>query len=464
VSATTVLLVSCDGSLVKTMGEVVASVNDCRLENIRRVKDALEHLPRGEVDLVLFHLVDAGEARAATRLLHAAAKRRSPVPLVVVSEIDDPDLVLKMLQRGAVSCVCRPLDLSRLAFLVDVLTVRAREEQVRTAEAQDPDPQTYRAAHGEFLSAGPLMNGLMEQVERVAPLDTSIVLTGETGTGKTHLARTIHGRSSRKTEPFLVIDCGSLSSSLLESELFGHVRGAFTNADRNRVGKLAEVQNGTLLLDDVDCLPLAAQARLLRAVDERVFEPVGSNRSQEFSARLIVATNRSLEEDVAAGRFRRDLYYRLNVVGFQLPPLRERHELIRPLAEKFLAEFSSRNGRWVRKLSAAALDALARYQWPGNIRELRNVVERSVALCAEQTIDVDDLPAPISQDYNFSGQPCEVAPRAARNGLARARMNAESNRLSEVLCRHNNNRTAAAMELGISRVTLYKKLHRFGLI
>jgi transcriptional regulator with PAS, ATPase and Fis domain len=233
---------------------------------------------------------------------------------------------------------------------------------------------------------------VVEQLRRVAPQETTVLLSGETGTGKTCLARLTHALSPRRAEPFLVVDCAALSPGLLESELFGHVRGAFTGADRDRPGKFAAAGAGTLLLDEVNSLPRELQSKLLRAVDERVFEPVGSNKPVPLRARLLAAANTPLDVEVRAGRFRADLYYRLNVVGLYLAPLRQRRGAIPGLAGRFLAELAGRGGGAARRLAPAALAALRRYDWPGNVRELRNVIERAVALCPGAEIRLDDLP------------------------------------------------------------------------
>jgi DNA-binding NtrC family response regulator len=306
----------------------------------------------------------------------------------------------------------------------------------------------------------------MEQVRRVAPQDTTVLLGGETGTGKTSLARVMHELSPRRARPFLVVNCGSLSANLIESELLGHVKGAFTGADRDRTGKCAEVGGGTLLLDEIDALTPPLQAKLLRVVEERLFEPLGSNRTARLEARLIVASNRDLEEEVAAGHFRSDLYYRLNVVAFHLPPLRERRHIIRPLAEQLVRDFAARNGRPVRGIAAEAMRALESYDWPGNIRELRNVIERAVALCAGPLIGVADLPQALRPAAEAGAPALALAsPPAVEAGpLARAKEAAEAQRISAALQKHNNNRQRAASELGISRMTLYKKLHRYGLM
>jgi DNA-binding NtrC family response regulator len=313
------------------------------------------------------------------------------------------------------------------------------------------------------------MAQLREQLRRVIPQETTLLLTGETGTGKTRLARLVHDLSPRCAEPFLVVDCGSLSPGLIESEMFGHVKGAFTGADKDRSGKFAAAGRGTLLLDEVNSLPLPLQGKLLRAVDERTFEPVGSERSQPLRARLIAATNAPLDQEAAAGRFRADLYYRLDVVGFFLPPLRDRRSCVPLLAQRFLAEFAGRNRPDVRGIVPAALAALQDYPWPGNIRELRNVVERAVALCPGPDVQLSDLPEAVRRAG--TGPDLLPLPRAAGPApqgpsgltLAEHREAAEVMRIQAALAKHNNNRLRAASELGISRMGLYKKLHKYGL-
>jgi DNA-binding NtrC family response regulator len=312
------------------------------------------------------------------------------------------------------------------------------------------------------------MSRMMEQIDRVAPQETSILLRGETGTGKSRLARVIHQISPRRAERFLVVNCGALSTTLIESEMFGHVKGSFTGADADRTGKFAEVGRGTLLLDDIDALPVQLQAKLLRVVEERVFEPVGSNRTLPMQARLIVASNCAFEREVAAARFRADLYYRLNVVSFDLLPLREQRELIPALAKRFLIEFTSRNGRVLNRIAPEALAALTEYHWPGNIRELRNVMERACALSAGMQIQLADLTEALRPaDVRDGVLPGEGMPRLALSPLtgtlAQARDKTEVALIVNALERHQNNRLRAAAELGISRVTLYKKLRQYGL-
>jgi transcriptional regulator with PAS, ATPase and Fis domain len=331
-------------------------------------------------------------------------------------------------------------------------------EVIPIVEPGECDPISEALGHN--------LRDLREQIQRVAPQDTAILLTGETGTGKTRLARYIHEHSRRRDKPFLIVDCGALSPGLIESEMFGHVRGAFTGADRDRPGKFAAVGHGTLLLDEVNSLPLPLQGKLLRAVDERVFEPVGGNKPMPLQARVIAVSNVPLQQKVAEGKFRSDLYYRLNVVEFFLPPVRERRHAILPLANRFLAEFVRRNRPDIHGVTTEALRHLTDYDWPGNVRELRNVLERMVALSAGPVLCRDDLPECI-KTASFRSPPLKVLAADTAEGpplsLSQAKEGAEVWRIKQALAKHKNNRLRAAAELGISRMGLYKKLHKYSL-
>jgi DNA-binding NtrC family response regulator len=299
---------------------------------------------------------------------------------------------------------------------------------------------------------------LMDQVRLLAPLETPLLLVGEPGTGKSWLARLIHDLSRRRDEPFQVVHCGAQVETVLEREIFGRVRGTSSGTDRDHAGKLAEADRGTLLLNDIGCLPWGLQAKLLRTLVERVFQPLGSSHAIPVRARLIAASNRSLDPAIQAGRFRPDLYYRLSALTLHLAPLRERPAVIPQFAASFVGEFAAREGRPVRGIAGPALDALQKYPWPGNIRELRNVVERAVALCGSSEIQLDDLPDVVCSAY--SGPPgYEAAPER----LAQVREEKERARILAALREHDNNHTRAARALGINRRTLYKKLSRYGM-
>jgi two-component system response regulator HydG len=408
----------------------------------------------------MVHVTDADQISSFLRQLAAASR---PVATIIIGDQENAEQALMLLRQGAADYLSRPLDLARFAYLIDTLTVRAR---FTSRSASRKSPERAGSDQPMFFVKSAAMKTLMDQLERVAPQDTTVMLGGETGTGKTRVARVIHDLSGRAGQPFMVVNCGALTPSLIESELFGHIRGAFTGADRDRVGKFAKVGRGTLLLDEIDAFPLGLQHKLLRAVEERVFEPVGSNKSQPLQARLIVASNCDLLAESTAGRFRLDLYYRLNVMSFYLPPLREREDMIRPLVAKLIADFANRNGSLAKGITAKAMAALERYPWPGNIRELRNVVERAIVLCANSEIDLVDLPNSVT---GFKRMENRVDLRlllpggAAGARLEDARGLAEAAHIEEVLNRNNNNRLRAAAELGISRMTLYKKLQKYGL-
>lgn len=465
----TVALVSHDPPLIESIQEVVRSIDQLQLRILEEVEVLSSAPPQTPHAIILIHMARGSDGVQEARLLRKLTSTHQPMPTILICDEHRPEQILELLHLGAIDCLSRPLNLHRLSYLINVLTVRARYP-VRISSPSATAPVENLSRDGLFLfvpNGG--MGPLMEQIQRVAPQNTTVLLGGETGTGKTCLARVIHERSPRCSKPFLTINCGTLSANLIESELFGHVKGAFTGADRDRNGKLAEVGGGTLLLDEIDALPLTLQTKLLRVLEERVFEPVGSNRTFAMQARLIVASNRNLDREVAEGRFRADLYYRLNVVGFALLPLRQRRELIAPLTDRFLADFAAYNGRPIQGISDEARSVLQEYDWPGNIRELRNVLERAVALCAGPLVEIEDLPEAVRCGATEAGvsvaapAPADSAVFSAST-LAETKDEAERLRISAALKQHNNNRLRAASELGISRMTLYNKLHRFGLL
>ena len=458
--AATILLIGADKPAASMVRQAIYSTGQYCLQSVANVDSALARLKRNDVDLILAWMVDPAEEKEVTRLLEEVAQTAMPVPTIVLCQQGGAQLSRRLLLAGAVDCLS-PVDTSRLALLVDVFSIRARRQQESRTADSNPD----RPVSTDFALGTSVMDEFMDRLHLAAPLDTTILITGETGTGKTRLARVIHEASQRKDKPFVVIPCGALSTALIESEMFGHVRGAFTHAESDRIGKFAQVEDGTLLLDEIDCVPLEAQVKLLRAFEERVFEPVGSNQSQQFRGRVIAASNRPLAEEVKQGRFRSDLYYRINVIDFTVPPLRKRPEMVRPLTGKFAAQFAPSRYRPYHAFSSAALTAMEAYQWPGNVRELRNVVERVVVLCPHRTIDVKDLPERIRRTVPIPhDDPDRRTPQPKNdNSLAEARRSAERGRLIQALRHNENNRSQAALELGVSRVTLYKKLRKYGL-
>jgi DNA-binding NtrC family response regulator len=497
----TTLLVSQDPSLVKSVSDVIQSTRAFRMTAVPDVETACnEILDHEEILVTLVHLDDKTNVSGLTRVLQLDAPDRRPMVTIVISEHAHPEQALIFSRLGVAECMSRPLDQSRLAYLIDVLTIEARHGLPPRPRIAESDLGEVRSLGDDppffYLPAGQ-MGRAIEQIKRIAPLDTTVMIGGETGTGKTHMAGVIHRLSPRRDQPFLTINCGALAANLIESEMFGHTRGAFTGADAERIGKFAAVGRGTLFLDEIDSLPPELQAKLLRVVEERAFEAVGSNKTLRLQARLIVASNRPLEREVAAGRFRADLFYRLNVVAFDIPPLRDRMAVVPALARAQLAGHAAANGRRVDGVAPAAMQALLAYKWPGNIRELRNVIERAVALGHGPMIELDDLPEHLHSPVAAVAIPTAPAPTpapatpapdslaalaesvappiagpqapqgtllAGRSKLAESKDHTERTLITLALERNSYNRLRAAADLGISRMTLYKKLHKYGLM
>jgi DNA-binding NtrC family response regulator len=456
----TTLLVSRNRAIVEAVQGVFDTIDHLRLEVCSGAEQARREVTRDDVVLVLAHLETVGGDAGITQLLWTIAATRRPCPTLVLSDQYTEHQAATLLRAGAADYLELPAERLKLAHLADAHTLRARfPARGGVLRRGDAAKSLDRGVPPELVTVG--MEDLMGQIRRVAAQDTTMLLVGETGTGKTGLARLIHELSPRRAEPFLVVDCAALSGGVIESELFGHVKGAFTGADRDRPGKLAAAGTGTVLLDEVNALPHHLQAKLLRAVGERRFEPVGAVHPLPLRARLIAASNVPLEQEVAAGKFRSDLYFRLNVLGFCLPPLRERRAAVVPMAVRFLEEFAGRNGVKLKGFGTEVLEALESHDWPGNVRELRNVVERMVALCEGSEVGVKDMPAAM---LAATRAPRIVPSERGTLTLNESREGAEVERINEALRKHRNNRQRAAAELGISRMGLYKKLHKYGLI
>jgi transcriptional regulator with GAF, ATPase, and Fis domain len=336
---------------------------------------------------------------------------------------------------------------------------RVRALQERLAEENALLRAEISLEHGfdEIVGTAPGLRGALAQVEQVAPTDATVFVVGETGTGKELIVRALHRLSPRAERPLVKVACGAIPETLLESELFGHERGAFTGADRTKQGRIEAADGGTLFFDDVDALPLAVQAKLLRAIQEGEVQRLGSGEVREVDVRVIAATNRDLLEWVRAGRFREDLYYRLLVVPVELPPLRERRSDIRPLAEHFVAAECRKLGREPKLLSAAALAALEAYDWPGNVRELRNVIERAVVLHRSGEVE---LPEPLEAAPAFA--PGGTA-QGASGSLADEVRDFKIRAIGEALAASDGNQRIAAEALGMHRQSLTRMIRELGM-
>jgi DNA-binding NtrC family response regulator len=320
--------------------------------------------------------------------------------------------------------------------------LRARREEARANE---------RPVVSGFILESPAMHRVIDVARRVAQVDATVLLTGESGVGKERIARFIHDESGRAGGPFVAINCGAVPENLLESGLFGHVRGSFTGATQDRIGLFEAANSGTLLLDEIGEVPPPMQVKLLRALQEREIRRVGENRNRAVSARVIAATNRDLVQEIRAARFREDLYYRLRVVEIAIPPLRERREDILPLARAFVADAARRTGRNVSGFTSAAAHQLLRYGWPGNVRELENAIERAVVLTRRSHVDIEDLPGEVGLAVPDAIAATDVRPLA----------DVERDYIKSVLRAVGGNRSRAAQKLGIGEATLYRKIKQF---
>jgi two-component system response regulator HydG len=397
----------------------------------------------------------AADAKQVLRLVQDISMQKWP-PAILVVAADEAARSKELANFGGyiVQQLHWPDDASLLAGLVKDRLGQGHEFSESEAESLE------EVISRRLLSWTPSLLPMVERIALAGSHDVTVLLTGETGTGKTYLARLIHEYSPRKEHRFLVVPCGALAANLVESEFFGHTKGAFTGADRPKVGKFAAAGSGTLLLDEIDALGLEQQANLLRVIETGEYEPVGSNETQHCTARIIVASNWNLEEAVERGKFRRDLYYRLNVMSFHLPPLRERVQDIAPLVRGMAARFNSKFRKELFDIHPLAMAALEAFPWPGNIRQLENVVQQAVLVSTGPELLLQHLPHPL-QEY------ASLIPAngpASGDSLHHNREVAERTSIQRALVNSGYSRARAANSLGISRVTLYKKMKKYGLM
>jgi DNA-binding NtrC family response regulator len=419
-----------------------------------------------EVDLVVAELRLPG--MGGLDLIEALARAGRRVPVVIVAAFGSVEDAVRAMHAGAKDFVSKPFSREQIDLCLDrsLETAALVRENASLRAAWDD-----RLWLDGFIATDVRMRELFKTVRAVAPARTTVLITGESGTGKTRLARAIHGLSDRRAGPFVEVNCGALPDSLLESELFGHVRGAFTGAVRDRPGKFEVADGGTIFLDEIGTSSPGLQVKLLRVLQDRVIERVGDSRAVEVDVRVILATNLDLARAVADGRFREDLYYRIHVVAVEMPPLRARRGDIPALVEHFLARFREDTGKQAVRFTEAAMVALGAAPWPGNVRQLENVVERAVVLSDGREIDVDDLPADLCEvaaGCGAGGDPgaptTMVAPDAHLLPLKDALAGPERTIIQRALAHHGGNRAMTAASLGINRSTLFNKMRRLGLL
>ncbi|MBZ4415410.1 sigma-54 dependent transcriptional regulator [Myxococcus sp. RHSTA-1-4] len=412
--------------------------------------EALARLADEDFDVVLTDLRMPGMDGLA--LCERIVLNRPDIPVVVVTAFGSLETAVAAIRAGAYDFVTKPIDVDALVLVLErAVGHRALRDEVRRLRQELGRRDVGDAVVGD----SPAMKQAYALIDRVADLDSTVLITGESGTGKEVAARAVHARGRRKDGPFVALNCAAMPEALLESELFGHAKGAFTDAKAARTGLFVQAHGGTLFLDEVGELPLTLQPKLLRALQERVVRPVGGDTEVPFDARIVAATNRDLELAVEEGRFREDLYYRLNVIGIELPPLRARGNDVLALSQRFIEQFASRTGKRVVGLSPAAAQRLLAYGWPGNVRELQNCIERAVALTSFEQLTVDDLPERVR---NYS-QPKAVPENTDPSELVTLE-ELERRYIHRVLEAVGGSRTLAARVLGVDRKTLYRKLER----
>ncbi len=387
----------------------------------------------------------------------AVARRVQPeCSVLLMTGYGTVETGIEALRAGAFDLLTKPLIDQELELALDrALRQKKVLEENHSLRAQLDE----RFGLENIVGHDVRMTRLFEVMQSVADTRATILITGESGTGKSLVARAIHRLSNRRDRPFVEVACGALPETLLESELFGHVQGSFTGATGNKVGKFAQADGGTLFLDEIGTASAALQVKLLRVLQEFQFEPVGGTQTISVDTRVVLATNENLEQAVADGRFRQDLFYRINVINLELPPLRERISDIPSLAEHFLKQVAREAGKAVDGFDADAMSAMQQYRWPGNVRELQNVVERAVLLGRDRQVRLTDLPTHLTR-----GVPVATGPRPpVALTLREALEGPERQIILQSLKEHGWNRNATAESLGINRTTLYKKMKRLGL-
>jgi two-component system response regulator HydG len=460
-----VLVVDDEPGLAEGMAEALERIG-LRAIACTSGREALRKIDEDEIDLVLTDLVmrDVG----GMDVLRAAKQRHPDCEVIVISGQGDVEAAVDAIKSGAATYIRKPLRVEEVRAVVEkqidrLALTRRRDELERRVD------ESYGIAG--IVGRSESMRSVLTLVRQVADTNATILILGESGTGKELIAQAIHRLARRRQAAFVAINCAAMSETLLESELFGHEKGAFTGAVRSHRGKFEYADGGTLFLDEIGDMPLTLQAKLLRVLETREVVRVGSNEAVKVDVRIVAATNKDLEQAVRDGRFREDLYFRIKVVTIRLPPLRERRDDVPLLLERFVREFASLHGRGVHGVTTAAMAKLTNFTWPGNVRQLRNVIETAVLVTPGTTIDVANLPAEIAAVHapvaSAAAEPApaarsaEAAPASVLDDLVMPLEEVERILVRNALRASGGNRERAAKALGISERTLYRKIKEY---
>ncbi len=421
-------------------------------------EDCLEQVTRQAYDVILLDIWLPGIDGLAT--LERLRERRVDGPVIMISGHGTVETAMRATRLGAFDFIEKPLSIDKTVLSVrNAIRQRRLEVENRALRARIDRPLV-------IVGDSPVMGALREQLAMAAPTNGRVLISGENGTGKELVARQIHALSQRRTGPFIEVNCAAIPEELIESELFGHLKGAFTGAVADRRGKFELATGGTLFLDEIGDMSLKTQAKVLRALQEQIIEPVGGHTSVRVDVRVLAATNKDLPDEIRGGRFREDLFFRLNVIPLSVPPLRERGLDVTRLAEHFIAEFASEYGRRVKRLAPEAAQALRSYRWPGNVRELRNVIERLMIMVPSDTIVVEDLWF-LDDVFVVSAAPTpsKAAPATpvTVRPLYEARDAWEREYLLQALAAFDGNMSRTADALGVERSNLYRKMRGLGI-
>jgi len=446
------VLVADDQPSILEAVEMLLAPHGMAVDSVRSPQAVLETLGQREYDVVLIDLNytrDTTSGQEGLTLLARIQEFDPRLPVIVMTAWGNIGLAVESIKRGARDFVEKPWENDRLLSLVRV-HAELRQALRRTSQLELENSLLRAEGAPEFVASAPSMRPVLEMIAQIGPSDANVLITGEHGTGKEIVARLLHAASPRSRMALIAVNAGGLPEGTFESEIFGHVKGAFTDARTDRIGRFEMANGGTLFLDEIANVPLRQQAKLLRVLETGELERVGSSQTRRVDVRVLSATNARLHEEAAAGNFREDLLFRLNTVEIHLPPLRERHEDIPLIATHFLNRNRSRYRKQITGFSPAAMEQMMRYSWPGNVRELEHTVERAVLLCRGEEIE----PAALGL----------TATRAAAASIDTMSIDEmESHLIAKTLRRYDGNISQAAESLGLSRAALYRRIEKYGL-